>query len=89
MKKIESRLAYGIIGLIYYDCVLLFELISGMDLFSKKNIMLVILSGLPFLIIFAPMLSNGYDEQDNSNRLFYILGAFLVLLGLILTLVNE
>lgn len=82
VKKIHPRLAFGITGMIYYDCLFLFDLISGIDVFSKGSAM-PILFGLPFLLFFAPKLSNGYDEHNNNDRLFYIIGAILILLGFI------
>jgi hypothetical protein len=83
VKKIESRFACGIILIICIDCLLLIELISGMNILTEKNFLPIILCCLPFFIIFVPLLSLDYDEQNNNNRLFNIIGSILFLLCVI------
>jgi hypothetical protein len=81
IKKVHNRLACGVIGIIYFNTLILIQMIFGLNVCAETNLKFIILIGLPIIFILGNKLSKGYNRNDNDDNLFYII---ILLLGMIL-----
>lgn len=78
MKKINPKLASGVILLVYLNILIIVSFITNINAFQKYNKYLIIILGYIISLIVAYPLSKGYDKIDNDDFPFTILLFFLI-----------
>jgi hypothetical protein len=87
MKRVDNKLACGVITLFYFNILSLIEIITGFIIWRRIYVSLAFcLIGFPIVFFLGHKLSEDYDEEDNYDILFYILGVILAIVFLSLFL---
>jgi hypothetical protein len=85
MKSVDNKLACGVITLFYFNILSLIEIITGFIIWRKIYVSIAFcLIGFPIVFFLGHKLSKDYDEEDNHDTLFYILGFILAIVFLFL-----
>jgi hypothetical protein len=90
MKKVQFRIACGVIVVFFSIFLLLIQVFLGIKILTEDNLFVVIIIILPVTLFLGGQLSKGYDEFENNDKLFLlILAISMFFLITIIILINK
>jgi len=81
MKKINDKLAFGIVFILLLDLLALTNMVIKKNLFHEEYTWIIMLVGLIISGFIGKFMSNGYNPDDNYDLIFT---GVLITLGFIL-----
>jgi hypothetical protein len=79
MKSIDNKLGCGTLFMAYVDCLLIIQIIIGIEIVTNLWLILIMgLIGFPIIFFIGNKLSKNYNEEDNGNKFFYLIITLLI-----------
>ena len=89
MKRVHSRLAFGVIFMAYLDLVAFVNFISDVKFFREDNLIIIGIIGIIIALITSKKLSKNYASFDNNDFYFGIILAILGLIFIVIACVGK